>query len=87
MEQPIYAARREAVLANMQENSLMVLFSAEPDLDALSPWLAKWRGQEEDVLRLMDELHLVPESPAACTWLGELGAFLGLGTVLADRRL
>ena len=29
MEQPIYAARREAVLANMQENSLMVLFSGE----------------------------------------------------------
>ncbi len=67
--------------------ALIVLFSAEPDLDALSPWLAKWRGQEEDVLRLMDELHLVPESPAACTWLGELGAFLGLGTVLADRHL
>ena len=30
MEQPIYAARREAVLANMQENSLMVLFSLFP---------------------------------------------------------
>lgn len=67
--------------------ALMVLFGADPDLDALSPWLAKWRGQEEDVLRLMDELYLVPESPTACTWLGELGALLGLGTVLADRHL
>lgn len=67
--------------------ALMVLLGADPDLDALSPWLAKWRGQEEDVLRLMDELYLVPESPTACTWLGELGALLGLGTVLADRHL
>ena len=86
------SAERLAALAGFAHQQkvsqgLMVLFSAEPDLDALSPWLAKWRGQEEDVLRLMDELHLVPESPAACTWLGELGAFLGLGTVLADRRL
>ena len=86
------SAERLAALAGFAHQqkvsqALIVLFSAEPDLDALSPWLAKWRGQEEDVLRLMDELHLVPESPAACTWLGELGAFLGLGTVLADRHL